>query len=599
MNGPGDGAEVSGKDRGLSMNNLDAQAILKTMRQPFVVLDCDLVVQGANRAFYDTFDVEPAVTEGCTIYELGNGQWDIPKLRDLLEEILPHSGIVDDFMVEHHFESIGRRIMMINARQIPERNPELMLLSIDDITTQEDQRQETERQKHLAEIIIDAAPVSFLVLDKDLKVLRANKTFYDKFSVDSAQTQGRLVYELGDNQWDIPKLRELLEDVLPDNDTFNGFEVEHDFEDIGHRVMMLNARRINTHQLILLAIDDLTEERAMERQENAREARRGFILDLLDRQRGEGKPECLIDMTCEALGKRLEAARVIYADIDDSDGHRILPRVWSNGQVTEQLEGYRLEDFGRQFLDHLKEGRTLIIDNVQKDARTEGNGTPTAFVDLDIASLVNVPLVKEGRLQAIFAVHFSISRQWSSVDVKLTEDVAERLWEAVARSRAEADLRVSQERFSLVTKATNDAIWDWDMIADTQWWNESLQSTFGYDPAQVEPGHESWINRIHPEDKNRVLESVDSVVAGSANSWAEEYRFMHADGHPLTVVDRAFVIRDDEGKAIRITGSMSDVTAKRNTETLLRQSVPEAGRRRTVDWRCIARLQQFTDSNSG
>ena len=560
------------KDHSLSMSYLDAQSILKTMRHPFVVLDCNLVVQGANKAFFDTFDVGSDNTEGRIIYDLGNGQWDIPRLRELLEEILPNSGIVDDFVVEHSFGSMGQRTLMINARLIPERDPELILLSIDDITRQEDQRREAERQKHLAEIIIDAAPVSFLVLDKDLKVLRANETFYQTFSVDREETQGRLVYQLGNDQWDIPKLRKLLEEVLPDNDTFNGFEVEHDFEDIGHRVMMLNARRINSHQLILLAIDDLTDERAAKRQENARAARRGFVLDLLDRQRGETRPEKLIDMTCEALGKRLDAAQVFYADIDDSDGHLILPRVWRNRKVTERIEGYCVEDFGRLFLDHLKEGRTLVIENVHEYAHIQGNGPLYALGELGIASLVNVPLVKEGRLKAIFGVHFSNLQEWHSTDVKLTENVAERLWEAVARCRAEAELCVSQERFSLVTKATNDAIWDWDMIADTQWWNESLQSTFGYDPVQVEAGPESWINRIHPEDKKRVLESVDAVLAGSSNSWTEEYRFMHADGHPLTVVNRAFVIRDAHGKAVRITGSMSDVTAKRDTENRLRQS---------------------------
>ena len=572
MKQPDDGTAKSEKDRDFSMSNLDAQSILNTMRQPFLVLDSELVVRGANKRFYDTFDVKAVDTEGCIIYDLGNQQWDIPRLRALLEDILPHSEVVEDFMVDHRFETIGRRIMMINARQIPELSPALILMSIDDITAQEDHRHETERQKHLAEIIIDAAPVSFLVLDQDLKVLRANETFFDAFAVDREETEGRLVYQLGNGQWDIPKLRELLEHVLPDNDTFNGFEVEHDFDDIGHRVMMLNARRINTHQLILLAIDDLTEERATERQENAREVRRGFILDLLDRQRGEASPESLIDMTCEALGKQLNAAWVLYADIDDSDEHRILPRVWSNEQVTVQVGGYCVEDFGHRVLDHLNEGRTLVIENVHEDERIAGNDPPAAFEDLGIASLLKVPLLKEGRLRAILGIYFSNPHPWKSSDVTLTEAVAERLWEAVARSRAEAELRVSQERFSLVTKATNETIRDWDMIADTQWWNESLQSTFGYDPAQVEPGPDSWVNRIHPEDKTRVLESVHAVIAGSANSWTEEYRFMHANGLPLIVVDRAFIIRDAEGKAVRLTGSMSDVTAKRDTENRLRQS---------------------------
>lgn len=98
--------------------------------------------------------------------------------------------------------------------------------------------------------------------------------------------------------------------------------------------------------------------------------RREFILDLVDLQRGEVNTETLIEMTCEALGKRLNAVRVFYADIDDCNGHRILPHGWSNGQVTELLGNYRVEDFGRPFLDHLKEGRTLVIENVDEDART-------------------------------------------------------------------------------------------------------------------------------------------------------------------------------------------------------------------------------------
>ena len=574
MNDLDDQPPESEKGRGLSMSNLDAQAILKTLRQPFIVLDRNLVVQGASKAFYDTFDVKPADTEGRAIYDLGNGQWDIPKLRDLLENILPHNGFVGDFMVEHRFEIIGRRIMMINARQIPERNPQMMLLSMDDITRQEDQRKETERQRELelTEIIIDAVPVSLLVLDKDLRVLRANDTFYDTFAVERAQTQGRLVYQLGNNQWDIPRLRELLEDVLPDNDTFNGLEVDHDFEGIGHRIMMLNARRINAHNLILLAIDDLTDERENARQEKTRADRRGFILDLLDRQREEMTPEGLIDTTCEALGKRLDATWVLYADINDSVGHRIQPRVWSNGQVTDQIDGYRLEEFGRRFLDHLEEGRTLLIENVDEEARSIGKSTLSAFKELGIASMVIVPLMKDGRLRAIFGIYFSIPHQWPPADVELTEDVAGRLWDAVAQSRTEAELRVSKERFFLVAKATNDTIWDADLIAGTQWWSESLQSTFGYDPALVEAGPESWQGRIHPEDKKRVLESVNAALAGSSSSWREEYRFMHADGHPLTVIDSAFIIHDAEGKAVRITGSMSDVTAKRDMENRLRQS---------------------------
>ena len=108
-----------------------------------------------------------------------------------------------------------------------------------------------------------------LVLDADLKVIKANYSFYQTFNVKPGETEGTLIYDLGNRQWDIPKLRELLEDILPENTVFNDFEVEHNFETIGRKIMHLNARRIykksNQTQLILLAIEDVTDRECYKR----------------------------------------------------------------------------------------------------------------------------------------------------------------------------------------------------------------------------------------------------------------------------------------------------------------------------------------------
>ncbi len=102
-----------------------------------------------------------------------------------------------------------------------------------------------------------------IVLDQDLKVVTANNAFFQTFDVSPDETEGVLIYELGSRQWDIPRLRELLEDVLPQNTSFHDLEVEHDFENIGRKIMHLNARRVhgedNQTQWILLAIEDVTE----------------------------------------------------------------------------------------------------------------------------------------------------------------------------------------------------------------------------------------------------------------------------------------------------------------------------------------------------
>ncbi|MGD8381624.1 MAG: ATP-binding protein [Syntrophobacterales bacterium] len=128
----------------------------------------------------------------------------------------------------------------------------------------EHKRAEQETREY-AESIVDTVREGLVVLDADLRVISANRSFYKTFKVKPGETEGQLLYNLGNRQWNIPKLRELLEEILPTDTTFDNFEVEHKFKVIGRRVMHLNARRIfreidETH-LILLAIEDVTERK--------------------------------------------------------------------------------------------------------------------------------------------------------------------------------------------------------------------------------------------------------------------------------------------------------------------------------------------------
>ncbi len=125
-----------------------ADNIVATVREPLLVLGVDLKVVSANRSFYGTFKVTPEETEGKFLYNLGNRQWDIPKLRELLERILPEKTTFNDFKVEHDFETIGRRIMYLNARHIYREfnQTELILLAIEDVT--ERVRAEETREKY-------------------------------------------------------------------------------------------------------------------------------------------------------------------------------------------------------------------------------------------------------------------------------------------------------------------------------------------------------------------------------------------------------------------------------------------------------------------
>lgn len=122
----------------------------------------------------------------------------------------------------------------------------------------------------LAQAVVDTVREPLLVLDKDLRVVAASRSFYLTFRVDRQETQGRMVYELGDGQWDIPALRTLLEKIVPEHAVMEGYEVEHEFPLIGRRAMFLNARKVfyegNNHTTLLLAIEDITERRSAERE---------------------------------------------------------------------------------------------------------------------------------------------------------------------------------------------------------------------------------------------------------------------------------------------------------------------------------------------
>jgi PAS domain S-box-containing protein len=126
-----------------------------------------------------------------------------------------------------------------------------------------------ERVNEFAENIVNTVREPLLILDKELRVIKASRSFFNFFKVSSDETIGELIYDLGNKQWDIPKLRELLETILPEKTTFDNYEVEHKFSTIGKRIMLLNARQIHTafgkEKIILLAIEDITVRKLAER----------------------------------------------------------------------------------------------------------------------------------------------------------------------------------------------------------------------------------------------------------------------------------------------------------------------------------------------
>ena len=162
------------------------------------------------------------------------------------------------------------------------------------------------------------------------------------------------------------------------------------------------------------------------------------------------------------------------------------------------------------------------------------------------------------------------SRQEKQPDGTIISDGL--LIDVTERRNAAERLAESEIRFRLAARATNDVVYDWKISTDEHFWGETLASAFGYNPEDTSPTLEWWATRIHPSEASRVTASLQAALDGGAPGWSEQYRFRRSDDSYATVLDRGFVLRDETGRALRLVGSMIDLTQHRELEEQLRQS---------------------------
>ena len=187
-------------ERSLIHSSEYAECIINTIREPLIVLDQNLRVVSANHSFFEFFRVNPEETEGRLIYDLGNKQWDIPKLRELLETILPQKTTFNDYKVEHYFNTLGRRIMLLNARQIEriDGQERIILLAFEDITDRETAHlalaDSEERFRRLFETAKDGL---ILVEKKKGHIVNANPAFCNLLGYTQQELIGKPLKEFG------------------------------------------------------------------------------------------------------------------------------------------------------------------------------------------------------------------------------------------------------------------------------------------------------------------------------------------------------------------------------------------------------------------
>ena len=173
-------------------------------------------------------------------------------------------------------------------------------------------------------------------------------------------------------------------------------------------------------------------------------------------------------------------------------------------------------------------------------------------------------------------MYYRQPREPDARELELIQSAASFAGIAIERSQIQQELLGTIERFRLLARATNDVIRDWNLVDDTIWWNEAYQTSFGYPPEEIQPDIASWYGRIHAEDCERIVSGIHALIDSEGQTWSDEYRFRRRDGTFASILDRGFVIRGADGRAVRMIGAMQDITARKITENALREEIGRA-----------------------
>ena len=255
--------ELQNRNLALDQLNSDMVNLFTSANLPIVMLDNDLCLRRFTPMAEKRLNLT-ATDIGRSILHLrldGN----FPDLETLILEAI-HKGTVQEKEIqdrEGHWYSL-----QIRPYRTVENKIDGAVLTWVDIHTLKRSLEKVRESRDYAEAIVETVRGPLVILDQNLKIKTANRSFYQTFQTSPGETEDHLIYEVGNRQWDIPDLKKLLEDLLPQNTSFQDFEIEHEFAAIGRKIMRLNARRIvqgdSGPQMMLLAIEDVTERRRME-----------------------------------------------------------------------------------------------------------------------------------------------------------------------------------------------------------------------------------------------------------------------------------------------------------------------------------------------
>jgi len=415
--------------------------------------------------------------------------------------------------------------------EIESANEELVTIN-QELQVRNDQLSEANQ---FAEAILDTIREATLVLDAELRVRSANKAFYRLFRVREEETEGRLIYELGNRQWDVPQLRQLLDSVVLQNDFVQGFELANNFPIIGEKVMRLNARRvIRQHEAVLLAIEDITEHRLAQRLVEEREA---WFRNVAD-----NAPALIwsvgLDGTCTFVNK-------IWLDFTGRPMEEELGLGW-----IEDLHPADREQYLTTFHTNFARRQPFQI-----ECRLRRHDGEYRWTLQSARPSVGSDGAFSGYIGTCVDVH---------IQKTLTEELERRVQERTTELVEKSNLLNKAQAIARIGSYSRDARLG-SMTA-----SDGLYRLFGYEPGSIELTYEFVESRTHPDDIG-LINALIEKARQNGQPFSYVRRIYWPDGQLRYLYNRQEVICDETGSPLRFVGIAQDITEQKVAARQLEQ----------------------------
>ena len=491
--------------------------LIDTVREPLLAIDKDLRVIKASRSFYNFFKVSAEETIGKLIYELGNHQWDIPKLKELLEEILPEKNSFDNYEVEHNFSTIGKRVMLLNARQVKRAygKEQIILLAFEDITERK-VKEDFLKEKHRAtsdslNILLNLMDVPIIIWDPSLIIKRFNRKFELLSGYDSTEVIGRKIDFLFPKE-KIETTLDLLKNHLDEEQ--EAIEIDILTKDNHIKTVLWFSTRIideEGNNIIATISQDITSRKLTENALN--------LLETRYRRLFESAKDGILILDAET-GKIVDVNPFLIDLLGYSKKEFIEKSIWEIGAFQD------------------------IYENKEK------------FLELQQEEYVrydDLPLVtSDGRkIQVEFVSNVYLANKIKVIQCNI-RDITE-------RTHTKNEIKFQADLINNVGQAVIAT----DLLGKVTYWNNAAEKIYGWSNSESIGQNIMDLTPVRQSNK-QAIEIMQKLSAGKI--WAGEFYVKRKDGSnfPAFVTDTP--ILDSNGKLTGIIGISSDITERKHAE---------------------------------